>query len=47
MEKTAYYLSHEEERVRIAMNGYMKVRDNFSYTHQLNLILQKVREDFI
>ncbi len=47
MEKTAYYLSHEEERLRIAMNGYMKVRDHFSYTHQLNYILQQVKEDLI
>lgn len=45
MEKTAYYLSHEEERLRIAMNGYLKVRDNFSYTHQLKRILQTVKND--
>lgn len=45
LEKTRYYLSHEEERLRIAMNGYLKVRDNFSYTHQLKHILQTVEED--
>lgn len=45
MEKTAYYLSHEEERLRIAMNGYLKVRENFSYTHQLKRILQTVKND--
>lgn len=45
LEKTAYYLSHEEERLKIAMNGYLKVRDNFSYTHQLKHILQTVKED--
>lgn len=45
LEKAAYYLSHEEERLRIAMNGYLKVRDNFSYTHQIKHILQTVEED--
>lgn len=45
LEKTAYYLSHEEERLRIAMNGYLKVRDNFSYTHQVKHILQTVEKD--
>lgn len=45
MEKTSYYLSHEEERLRIAMNGYLKVRENFSYTHQLQQILQTVKND--
>lgn len=45
LEKTAYYLSHEEERLRIAMNGYLKVRDNFSYTHQVKHILQTIEKD--
>lgn len=45
MEKTAYYLSHEEERLRIAMNGYLKVRKNFSYKHQLKKILQTVKDN--
>lgn len=34
-EKCAYYLSHEKERLTIAMKGYKKVRDSFSYQHQL------------
>ena len=45
MEKTAYYLSHEQERLQIAMNGYLKVREHFSYVHQLKKILQIVEED--
>ncbi len=45
LEKTAYYLSHEKERLRIAMNGYQKVRDNFSYVHQMKEILATVTRD--
>lgn len=30
--KIDYYLSHETERLRIALNGYQKVRDRYSYT---------------
>lgn len=45
MEKVAYYLSHEKERLQIAMNGYQKVRECFSYTHQLQYILNTVKED--
>lgn len=45
LDKTSYYLSHENERLRIAMGGYQKVRDRFSYMHQLQQILQTVEED--
>lgn len=45
MEKTAFYLSHEEERLRIAMNGYIKIRDNFSYIHQLEHMIQTVEKN--
>lgn len=45
LEKTAYYLSHEEKRLHIAMNGYLKVRENFSYTHQMQHIIQTVDND--
>lgn len=44
-EKCTYYLSHEKERLRIAMNGYQKVRDCFSYQHQLNRMISIVQED--
>lgn len=43
--KTSYYLSHEKERLRIAMNGYQKIRDNFSYTHRLKQMIKTVEED--
>lgn len=45
MEKTAYYLSHEENRLRIAINGYQKIREHFSYTRQLQHMIQTVEEE--
>ena len=45
LEKCAYYLSHEKERLTIAMNGYKKVRDSFSYQHQLQKMISIVQED--
>lgn len=39
MEKTAYYLKHEDERIRIAMNGYKKVRELHTYDHRLQEML--------
>lgn len=44
-DKAFYYLQHENERVRIALNGYQKVRDHFSYEHQLSQILNTIKED--
>lgn len=35
IEKTAYYLSHDSERIRIAENGKSKVFSEFNYTRQL------------
>ncbi len=35
MDKVAYYLNHEEERKRIAHNGYLKVKQEFSYDVQV------------
>lgn len=39
VEKTAYYLSHEEERKRIALNGYQKVKKYYSLEKFLKRIL--------
>lgn len=44
-EKIAYYLLHEKERIRIAMNGYQKVCNCFSYADQINRILRIIKED--
>lgn len=41
IEKTAYYLEHEEERKEIARNGQKKVFEKFSYTKLLPTILNQ------
>ena len=41
-DKVAYYLSHEEERLRITRRGYQKVRDRYSYEQQTARILAEV-----
>lgn len=38
-EKIQYYLEHEEERIRIAINGYQKVRKNHTLQMRLEEIL--------
>ena len=43
MEKIDYYLSHDEERERIALNGYMKVKKDHTYRDRLLEILDIVR----
>ena len=40
----AYYLEHESERKEIAHNGYLKVKDQFSYMVRLNRLLLKAFE---
>ncbi len=42
IEKTSYYLTHEEERLRIAMNGYQKVRKFYTTKHRVNSIVETV-----
>ncbi len=44
-EKAAFYLSHEQERLRVTLNGYQKVREHFSYLHQMSKMLHMVEED--
>ena len=41
-EKVGYYLEHEEERKRIAWNGYRKVRKKHSYIERIHTILDTV-----
>ena len=45
LEKVDYYLSHEEQRIRIAMNGYQKVRKYHTYRHRLTQALHVVFEE--
>lgn len=35
VDKCAYYLEHEDKRRQIALNGYHKVCENYTYTHRL------------
>lgn len=44
-EKTNYYLTHEKERLAIAMNGYKKICFGHAYTHRIQQILTTVLED--
>lgn len=39
-EKIAYYLEHEEERIRIAINGYKRVREKHSLKMRLKQALE-------
>lgn len=39
LEKIDYYLAHEEERIQIGINGYQKVKNCYSYDHQLNKLI--------
>lgn len=45
LEKIAYYLSHEEERARIAEMGQKKVRELFGYQNALRKIFALTLED--
>lgn len=40
--KVDYYLKHEKERIRIAMNGYRKMRECHSYEKRMEEVLKKV-----
>ncbi len=42
IEKTAYYLEHDDERKQIAINGQKKVMENFAYTKLLPEILSGI-----
>lgn len=44
-DKCAYYLTHEKERLSIAINGYKKVRDTLSYPNQLQKMITILQED--
>ncbi|MCM1388209.1 MAG: glycosyltransferase [Bacillus sp. (in: Bacteria)] len=39
IEKIDYYLKHEKERIRIGYNGYQKVKNCYTYKHQLQKII--------
>lgn len=45
IEKCNYYLTHEKERLTIAINGYKKIRASFSYPHQLQKMISIMQEN--
>lgn len=38
-----YYLNHEDERIKIALNGHLKYCNSFNHNKNLNLFLDKIR----
>ena len=46
-EKIQYYLEHEDERLRIAINGYKKVRDNHNLKSRMRKVLDLIFKDEI
>lgn len=42
VDKCAFYLEHENERQKIALNGYQKVCESHTYTHRLKDMLKLV-----
>lgn len=44
IDKTFYYLTHERERIQIALNGYKRVRSMYSYNDRINYILDRLKE---
>ncbi len=45
IEKVNYYLAHEEERIRIAMNGYKKVRDYYNTVNAVKKMLDETEKE--
>lgn len=43
IEKADYYLQHDEERARIAANGYRKVKEQHTYEHRLAKIISVIQ----
>lgn len=41
-EKVRYYLTHDEERIRISINGYKKVRTEHNYQKRLSVALTHI-----
>lgn len=39
VDKADYYLRHDNERIRIGVNGYQKVKEHYTYEHRLRKII--------
>lgn len=44
VDKCSYYLTHEEERQKIALNGYRKVKEQHTYVNRMVEIIKRVVE---
>lgn len=42
IDKCQYYLTHEDERVAIARNGYKKVQESHRYIHRISAMLKTI-----
>ncbi|MCM1089502.1 MAG: glycosyltransferase [Butyrivibrio sp.] len=42
VDKCAYYLEHDDERRRVALNGYQKVCAHHTYTHRLKEMIEAI-----
>lgn len=42
VDKCDYYLKHEDERIRIAQNGYRKVCESHTYSHRIAQMLKQL-----
>jgi len=45
IDKCEYYLSHDEERKKIAQNGYLKVKKQHSYQHRIMEMFKIITKD--
>lgn len=43
IDKADYYLRHENERIRIGVNGYRKVKEQHTYEHRLDKIISIIQ----
>lgn len=43
-EKAKYYISHEKERLEIALNGYKRIKSEYNYPSSMKRILSKTAE---
>ncbi len=44
LDKAAYYLAHDNERLRIGLNGYRKVKEHYSYGCQMQKLIGIITE---
>ena len=45
LDKCRYYLDHDSERKAIAENGLNRIRENHTYVHRVEQILEQIRTD--